>query len=327
MFDLISIGDSVIDTYVPLLEDEVECLKSREESRICLNLGEKIPVGSSFSTVAGNAVNSVVGVTKLGLKTAIYTSVGCDLDGEKIKKKLKEERVNTGYVIESDFLLSNQSIVLTYNGERTILVHHQPWKYHLPDLDKTKWIYLTSLSSSFTQSNLVEQLINYLERTNAKLFYNPGTFQIKDGVKKSPRLLTLAEVMVVNLEEAKVILKYNEGDNVSLKKLLKGLMDLGPRRVVITDGKEGSYGFDGEKFYQMGIIPANLKDMTGAGDSFASGVLAGLFYGKELPEALRWGTANAASVIEEIGALNGQLSYEKMVAKLKEYPKIVAKEL
>ncbi len=157
--------------------------------------------------------------------------------------------------------------------------------------------------------------------------YNPGTFQIKVGVKKSPRLLSLAELFIVNKEEAKIILGYDESENIPIKKLLKGFLDLGPKNIVITDGDKGSFGSDGDSFYHLEIFPAQLVEMTGAGDAYATGCLAGLFYGKDLTEAMRWGAANGAAVVEEIGPQKGLLTYNKMMEKLKENPKIVAKEI
>jgi len=224
-------------------------------------------------------------------------------------------------------LPSNHHIVLNFKGERTILIHHQPWKFNLPDLDRSRWVYLTSMSPSYLESNVVEQLINYIERSGAKLFYQPGTFQIKFGVNKNARLLSLTELFIVNLEEAKVILGHHESDNISIKKLLNGIVDLGSRMAIITDGGKGSFGFDGEKYYKLDIFPANLVEMTGAGDAYATGVLAGLFHGKDLPEAMRWGAANGASVVEQVGPQAGLLSYDKMQEKLKENVKIVTKEI
>jgi fructoselysine 6-kinase len=87
--------------------------------------------------------------------------------------------------------------------------------------------------------------------------------------------------------------------------------------VVVTDGKEGSFGYDGKKIYKQGIFPAEVVDMTGAGDGFAVGALAGLIHGKDLPEAMRWGAANGASVVKFIGAQEGLLSYDKMQEVLK----------
>ena len=280
--------------------------------------------------VAGNAANNAVGASRLKLKTAIYTNVGNfgdDENDDRIKAKLKKEKVDIRYVVETGELPSNHHIVLNYNGERTILIHHQPWKFNLPDLDRARWVYLTSLSPSFVDSPLYDQLISYLERTNAKLAYNPGTFQIKLGVKRYPRLLSHTELFVVNLEESKIILGFDRSENIQVKKLLKGLADLGPRNVVITDGSKGSFGFDGEKYYKLGIIPAKLVEMTGSGDAFATGTMAGLFYGQSLDKAMRWGAANGASVVEQVGPQAGLLNLDQMKTKLKTNSKVVAQEL
>ncbi|MDO8498912.1 MAG: carbohydrate kinase family protein [bacterium] len=327
MFDLISVGDTVIDTFIPLTDAEVISTHNGNELKLALRYGDKIPVGPSVSMVAGNAANNAVGAARLKLKTAIYTNVGNDDDGERIKKKFKSEEIDIRFVIKNEDLPSNHHIVLDFKGERTILIYHQPWKYHFPDLDPAKWVYLTSLSPVFVDSDLVEQLMRYLERTGVKLLYNPGTFQIKLGVKKNPKLLSLTEIFIVNLEEAKIILGHDEGKNISPKKLLKSITDLGPKMAVVTDGGNGSFGFDGEKYYHLGIFPAKLLEMTGSGDAYATGVQAGLFHGKDLPEAMRWGAANGASVVEQIGPQAGLLTYSQMQEKLKDNAKIVAKEL
>lgn len=325
MFDLISIGDAVIDTFVPLTDAHVHFNENLRE--LCLRYGDKIPVGDSSTQVAGNAANSSVGASRLKLNTAAYINVGGDSDGQRIKDHLKDEGVDTRYVMVNKDLPSNHHVVLNYKGERTILIFHQPWKYYLPDLDKSRWVYFTSLSPTFVKSNIVEQLTNYLERSGAKMLYNPGTFQIKMGVRKNPRLLSLTEAFIVNLEEAKIILGHGEGADIAAKKLLKSLCDLGPKMAVITDGAKGSYGYDGNSFYYLDIFPAKLVEMTGAGDAYATGLLAGLFYGKDLSEAMRWGAANGASVVEQIGPQPGLLTYAKMQEKLKENSKITAKEI
>lgn len=327
MFDLISLGDVVIDTFIPLTDAEIEVNHNGTDRKLCLRYGDKIPVGPSIFMVAGNAANNAVGSSRLNLKTAIYANVGGDDDGGRIKRKFKEEGIDNRYVVVNEDLPSNHHVVLDFKGERTILIYHQPWKYHFPELDKSKWVYLTSLSPSFVDSDLIEQLIRYLERTGANMLYNPGTFQIKVGVKKNPRLLSLTEAFIVNVEEAKLILGYKESENVNIKKILRGIVDLGPRMAIITDGGKGSYGYDGEKFYQLGVFPAKLVEMTGSGDAYATGVLAGLFYGKILAEAMRWGAANGASVVEQVGPQAGLLTYNQMQERLKESAKIVAKEI
>jgi len=68
--------------------------------------------------------------------------------------------------------------------------------------------------------------------------------------------------------------------------------------MVVTMGSRGAVYADlkGNK----GICAAKkvqVKDTTGAGDAFCSGVAAGLTYGKTLPEAIEIGATLAASVI------------------------------
>lgn len=327
MFDLISVGDSTIDTFIQIHDAQVKCSLNHEDCKICVEYGDKIPVDKLEHQVAGNANNSAVGGARLGLKAALYVNVGEDDAGKLITKKLKEEGVDTRYLVVNKGMESNYSAVLNFKGERTIFVYHQHWNYRLPELDKAKWVYFTSIAPSFTQSHLLDELVRYLQYSGAKLLYNPGTYQINAGVKKCPQLLALTEVFVVNKEEAKKILGIKETEEVTIKKLLKGLADLGPKMVIITDGKEGSYGFDGEKCYKLAIFPAKLVEMTGSGDAYATGCLAGFFYGKSLPEAMRWGAANGASVVEQVGPEPGLLTYSKMQDRLKANPKVVPKEV
>ena len=330
MFDAIVIGDSVIDTYIPLLDASVEKSSSENSMSICLPFGHKVPVGNSESLVAGNGANAAVGLARLGLKTAIYTHVGNKDDevyDDRIKQKLKEEKVDLRYVSETNDLPSNHNIVLTFKNERTILTHHQPWNYKFPDIDQTRFIYLTSLSPSVAESSLYDHLITYLERTGTKLVFQPGTFQINLGVKKQSRLFLLCSLLVLNKEESKMLLGIDDEKKIEIKSLLKRLHDLGPKNVVITDGKHGSYGFDGEAFFEMDLFPAKLKEMTGAGDAYASGLTAAFLQGKDLSEAMRWGTANSAGVVEEIGPQKGLLHKSKMDEVLKVQKSIVAKEM
>lgn len=70
------------------------------------------------------------------------------------------------------------------------------------------------------------------------------------------------------------------------------------KSMVVTMGEQGAVyaTIDGVK----GVCPARnvaVKDTTGAGDAFCAGVVAGLTYGKTLPEAIDIGSMLAASVI------------------------------
>ena len=85
--------------------------------------------------------------------------------------------------------------------------------------------------------------------------------------------------------------------------------------VVITDDKRGCYAVD-ETGNMLHVPrypdPRPPFEITGAGDALASGTAAALALGKPLDEALRWGSADASAVLQEIGAQKGLLSREQI---------------
>ena len=137
----------------------------------------------------------------------------------------------------------------------------------------------------------------------------------------------MTEFFIVNVQEAIHFLADESRQPVPIKDLLLNLHKLGPKKVVITDGSKGSFAFDGEKYFQLECFPAQLVEMTGAGDAYATGTLAGLSHGHPLEEAIRWGAANSASVVEQIGSTPGLLTLHKMAEKLKDHKKITAQEI
>src|SRR3989344_5370909 len=322
-FDLITIGDSTIDTFIKIHDATVECDINNKDCKICIKYGEKIPVDSISHSAAGNALNVAVGSQKLGLKCAIYTNLGDDEHGHLIKKRLVQSKVSADYIQVDPNKESNLSVVLTFKGERTIFVYHQPWNYSLPELLPCSFMYLTSTAESFTKSELFDEINRYIEKNTPKLIFNPGTYQLKAGIKNYPQILEKCFLLIVNREEAIKILEIDDSD-VNQKDLLSKLLLLGPKNVVITDGAEGSFATDGKGFFRVGIFPAQLVEKTGAGDAYASGVIAGLFYNLPLTEAMIWGTINASHAIQFVGTQNGLLSKDDLERHRKAVSELVA---
>lgn len=100
------------------------------------------------------------------------------------------------------------------------------------------------------------------------------------------------------------------------------MRDLGPEIVVITDGPEGAYTYDGEEMWHMPMYPdpAPPVDRTGAGDAFSSTFTAALAAGEDIPTALSWGPINSMSVVQYIGAQEGLLSRDQLLEHLKNAP-------
>jgi len=63
-------------------------------------------------------------------------------------------------------------------------------------------------------------------------------------------------------------------------------------------------------------MPCTMVEKTGAGDAYAAGFLGALLLGKSVEEALQWGAAESASVIEHVGAQPGLLTMNGLKHRL-----------
>lgn len=312
-YDIISIGDATLDSFARIDNASLLCSLNKEQCWFCLNYAEKIPIEELKFTLGGNACNNAVGSSRLGLKAAFYSVIGDDDSGRRILEQIKKEHVSDEYVVVHKGKPTNYSMVLTYKTERTILVYHYPRAYKLPFLAPSKWVYLTSMGKGF--QSIVKSLLSQVKGNGTKLAFNPGTHQLLAGKKILQPILKICSLLILNKEESLMLLGLPIA--TPLKDALRFLHELGPDMVVITDGAKGAYGYDGHHCYYMKVMPSKVVQRTGAGDSFSTGVIAALTYEKSLSEALQWGTANAASVIEHIGPQTGLLNIARLTKRIK----------
>lgn len=308
MFDIISIGDATIDTFIVV--KDVEIMEGGKKAQI--SWGDKLPVQGFYRSVAGNAANNAVGSARLGLSTAFYTVLAHDTGGREIVHKMEKEGVSTRYIEKNDKHPTNNSIVLSHEGERTIFVYHEHRKYKLPNLVHSKWVYLTSMGEGFEA--IYEDLAKYLDRYKVNLGFNPGTFQLRKGIKANAIMLERTSLLSLNVEEAQSWVGECGRDP---EELCKRLRDLGPKAVALTDGRRGAYSNSAEGFYYMEEFPGPRVEATGAGDSFTTAYLAALIHGLPHSEALRWGPVNAGSVVQKIGPQEGLLTRAELEARLR----------
>ncbi len=304
--DLLSVGDANLDAFIVPSESETLCEIDTKKSLIAFSYGDKIPVRNLEFCVGGNTANNAVGSARLGLNVGAVLTLGDDSTGIQIIEKLKAENVDLSYCIQQPSTLSNFNVVVTYTGERTIFTYHAPRSYEFPvQLPKVPWVYLTSMGESYRPfyTHMAEW---FVKNPDIKIAFNPGSWQLRGGIKEIGNIFKLSYITFVNKEEAEKLTGFEPKATVT-KELLMALSGLGPQISVITDGGNGAYLFDGHKFLSCGIMPMDAYERTGAGDAFGSGFLSAVIKGKSMEEALIWGTVNSASVIGYVGAQKGLL--------------------
>lgn len=279
------------------------------------NLGTKIDVNSVFFSLGGGALNAVTTFKNLKLDYLAYFRLGRDLIGKVILEKIKKEKIKSRIFFhqgESQFSV----VVLIPNIERTIFVYRGASDHfnqkELNQVEKGEYYYLTTANTSV---KVFSNFLNKIRKHANMIAINPSKkFLQSSGVEK---VLKLVDIIFINYEEAQILLKEKD-DPINLgKKIVK---KINPKILVITLGEKGSITFFENKIFKAGIFkPKKFVDPTGAGDAFASAFFGCLVKSHKVNEetikkAIIWGSANASSNIEKLGAQIGLL-------KLNEYQK------
>lgn len=324
-YDIITIGDAMRDIFIFPEESELEKsvsdekIKSREsfEKFLVFGLGDKITISDVNFSVGGTAANVAAGMAKLGLKAGIISAVGNDNAGTEIVSQLKSKKVAVENIKVYKNKKSSFSVIVSYKGERTIFVYHafSPENFLLPEQIKSQWVYLGPMAKGY--ESLYNKIVTQVIKKDLKVALNPGSVQIDAGLGTFGGLKKLITLLFLNRQEAQKLAGLKGVPQV--KDLMKAIYLQGPKIVVITDGKEGAYVYNGLDFLKIGVYAGHRMDATGAGDSFAAAFLASFINGQSLRDCLKWGVINSASVIEKIGAQEGLLSAGVIKKRAKEY--------
>lgn len=318
---VLAIGDIFTDAFIKLRDDTARIDTDEDGTkRLSFPYGAK-PAYDSVEIVksVGPSPNAMVSMSRLGIDTQLMAWIGDDQPGQEALDHLKEENVGTKSMVTENGVKTSYWYVLWYQTDRTMLVKSEPYKYEWKDPEEEpEWIYLSYIGENSWP--LHEKLVDYLERhPDVKLVFQPGTFHFKWGVDKLRDLYKHAHLVVMNREEAMDV--TGKGYD-SLQDLANGLHELGPHKVVITDGPNGSYASYDFKLVTIPNYPdpAPPLDRTGAGDAFASTIVAALAMGESMDTALTWAPVNSASVVQKLGAQAGLLRMDELKDWLSKAP-------
>ena len=316
MLDIITIGDIKLDTFVQINDASVQCEVRMPECKLCLDYGAKVAVDKVESQMAGSAPNVAVGLSRLGHKTAVLSNMGTDGTRALSLERLTEEKVDSSLVFANKDAQSSYSVVLNYQGDRTILTSHIKHEYRLPKrLPKTDWLYVSEIGDGY--EDLYSDIVAYKKNHDVKIGCNPGSIQIQERKSELLALLKITDIIFINLEEAQQI---TQSSSKAPHTLMSELSKIGVKTVILTDGKRGAFAYENKKLYAVPIFPGKAVETTGAGDAFATGYLGAILAKKPLEDALKWGVVNSSSVVGHIGPQPGLLRKTQMLKHLREAP-------
>src|SRR5260221_649880 len=92
-YDVITIGESTIDSFMTIHDASEKAHLDKDAEELCFKFGEKINVERYDFCSGGNATNVAVGLSRLGLQTALCAEIGDDEFSIKIRNNLAQEHI------------------------------------------------------------------------------------------------------------------------------------------------------------------------------------------------------------------------------------------
>ncbi len=144
--------------------------------------------------------------------------------------------------------------------------------------------------------------LNVLEQAKNAEFTVADTMDLWINIQRDElgELLKKIDGLVLNDAEAKLL-----AEDENLVRAGHAIRAMGPKFVVIKKGEHGAMFFSEHETYVMPAFPTEkVLDPTGAGDSFAGGMMGhlaalGRFDPQALKEALAYGTVTASFTVED----------------------------
>jgi len=315
--DVLVIGDCVKDIFIlskaKLIQERRG--KNKKIKYLSFVYGEKISVDEMYHDLGGSACNAAVAISKMKFKTNMATILGDDIYSREALEELKKKKIGTRFIIkEKNKDLGLSFILLGPDRDRSILTYRVKNNFGRIRikrlLKKSRSVYVSGLNK---YSKVLEKdIIEYISKTKKPLYINPSGYQIEKELVALKRLLKIAKIVTINIEEAQKILNTKKRD---IKILAKGIRKFGSKIVILTDGKKGAYCYDGERFLKSGLYPSKRLDTTGAGDSFSATFMAFYRKGYNIEDCLKFASINSANVVSVYGAQKGLLGEKEIVKR------------
>lgn len=338
MTNIITIGSATMDVFVECDDANIVSVytKDKKSEFMSYPYGSKVEVTAFTSNVGGGGVNTALNFANLGFNTSAICKIGDDIYSKGVLEALQNSSLDLSNIIQDKTVSTGFSIILlSFQGDRTVLAQRganatlKKSEINFEAIKKADFLYIAPLSGE--SNRVLTSVVEFAEANGVKVCFNAGTTSIKRGFEYIKKIIDTAEVVVMNKEEAAMCTKIEVRPDNSKEKFseelihpdIKSMLEklkIGEKQIiVITDGKNGAYAYDGKTFYQCDNFPAKVVSTLGAGDAFASTFCAALERtNSDIGKSLMYAAVNSASVVSNFGASEGFLTFEEIEKKLEE---------
>jgi len=237
----------------------------------------------------GNPVNVAVYTKRLGHDASYIGAAGDDENGQMLKEALARKGIDISHLHVHKGQTAVTEVFIE-NGNRVFGDYHEGVMEHFELTDEDKQF-------AGTHDIIVSGIWGKIEHEikGLRAYGKPIAFDFADHFEHP--IVTEALPYV----DYAFFASEATGED-DLKETMKQLHACGPKVVVVTRGEKGSIAYDGAMFYHYGIMPCEVVDTMGAGDSYIAGFLIKMLSGAPLEACMKAGAQNSSITIGYKGA-------------------------
>lgn len=265
----------------------------------------EIIVKDAALTPGSSSVIFACGAARLGLKVAFVGVAGDDVFGNFMLEALRTRGVDISNVIVDPTQTTGFTVILNRVTDRAMLTHlgaiNALTADQVPDglLAQARHLHIASY---FLQTRLQPDIPGLFLRARAlglttSLDTNWDPSEQWAGVHD---LLPLVDVFLPNENEASALAKMDSVTDSARKLGENGAT------VAVKMGADGGMAVAGDTLVQAPVIPVQVVDTVGAGDTFDAGFIYGYLAGWSLEKSLKLGIVCGSLSTGKPGGLEGQ---------------------
>jgi len=255
----------------------------------------------------GGAANVVHNVHSLGGRVLLAGLIGDDRMGEKIKKLLAEQKIDSeGLVVQAGRpttvktrVIAHSQQVVRFDRESREPISAQGQEMLLRYLDKSWGQVDGIIVSDYGKGLITPALMEFImQRKKAEV-----KLVAVDPKVNNFNLYSGATVVTPNRQEAEAAAGKEIRDEASLMEVGRILLErFASQAILVTRGEEGMVLFEREgDVINVPTVAKEVYDVTGAGDTVISALTLALAAGNAFPEAAVVANYAAGIVVGKVG--------------------------
>lgn len=259
-------------------------------------VGETIE-GDHFAIhFGGKGANQAVAASRLYPQVNMIGAVGDDIFGDNLIGNLENNGISTSNVKRVTHQSSGAAVIVLAENDNHIV--YTPGANNKVSTELIEEVKETLINSSVVvlqneiPQETIEYIINLCSEHDVPLLLNPAPAR-----DLAVEYIDKIQYLTPNETEFEMLFEGQTHEDV---------LSQYPNKLIITLGSEGVKYHNGEKIVIVpSVKPRDIKDTTGAGDTFNGGLAVGIANGLELGEAIKLGNLAASISIEKLGAQGG----------------------